>query len=104
MEWKTILPANHESIRHEGAMGYIDKLNMIVNWSGIMPSPIFGEASEIQKQLSCWQLNNNDGFMNILFEGDDVPQTDCLFVSVKDSNELLLIHTDGIWKLTIYDL
>ena len=104
MEWKTILPANHESIRHEGAMGYIDKLNIIVNWSGIVPSPIFGEASEIQKQLSCWQLNNNDGFVNILFEGDDVPQTDCVFVSVKDSKDLLLIHTDGIWKLTLYDL
>ena len=103
MEWKTILPENHESIRHEGAMGYIDKLNMIVNWSGIMPSPIFGEASEIQKQLSCWHLSVDDGFMNILFEGDDVPQTDCVFVSVKDSKDLLLIHTDGIWKLTIYD-
>lgn len=104
MEWKTILPANHESIRYEGAMGYIDKLNMIVNWSGIVPSPIFGEASEIQKQLSCWQLNNNDGFLNILFEGDDVPQTNCVFVSVNDSNELLLIHTEGIWKLSVYDI
>jgi hypothetical protein len=103
MEWKTILPASHESIRHEGAMGYIDKLNMIVNWSGILPSPIFGEASEIQKQLSCWHLSEDDGFMNILFEGDDVPQTDCVFVSVKDLKDLLLIHTDGIWKLTIYD-
>ena len=104
MEWKTILPANHESIRHEGAMGYIDNLNMIVNWSGIVPSPIFGEASEIQKQLSCWQLNNADGFNNIMFDGDDVPQTDCVFVSVKDSNELLLIHTEGVWKLSVYDL
>jgi hypothetical protein len=85
-------------------MGYIDKLNMIVNWSGIVPSPIFGEASEIQKQLSCWHLSEDDGFMNILFEGDDVPQTDCVFVSVKDSNELLLIHTEGIWKLSVYDL
>jgi hypothetical protein len=104
MEWKTILPANHESIRHERAMGYIDKLNMIVNWSGIVPSPIFSEASEIQKQLSCWHLSKDNGFMNILFEGDDVPQTDCVFVSVKDSKELLLIHTEGIRKLSVYDL
>ena len=104
MEWKTILPANHESIRHEGTMGYIDKLNMIVNWSGIVPSPIFGEAAEIQKQLSCWQLNNTDGFNNIMFDGDDVPQTDCVFVPVKDSNELLLIHAEGIWKLSVYDI
>ena len=104
MKWKEILTANHESIRHEGAIGVIEKLNLIINWAGIIPSPTFGVEAEKQSLLSAWQLTNKEGFKNISFEGDLPPLTEGTFVSISNTNCLLYIHSEGIWKLTINDI
>ncbi len=104
MTWKEILIANHESIRHEGAMGYIEKYNLVVNWAGIIPSPTFGIEAEKQSLLSAWQLSNNEGFRNMSFEVDLPPLIGGAFVSIPNSNCLLFIHSEGIWKLTINDI
>jgi len=103
MEWTTLLTPNHESIRHEGAMGYIEKLNMIVNWAGIIPSPLFGQEATNVQQLSCWNLDSSDGFKSMNFEGEHPPFTGGYFQAIPGSNELLYIHPDNIWKLTVYD-
>ncbi|MHA8067576.1 hypothetical protein V7S76_12960 [Aquirufa sp. ROCK2-A2] len=103
LEWKTILPANHESIRHEGPMGFIEELNLVVNWGGQVPSPIFGKDPEIQNRLSGWQLSNNKGFLDMKFDGEIPPLTEGIFISIKDSKELLYNHSQGIWKLVIND-
>jgi tetratricopeptide (TPR) repeat protein len=104
MTWKKILSANHESIRHEGAIGVIEKLNLIINWAGIIPSPTFGVEAEKLALLSAWQLTNKEGFKNISFEGDLPPLTEGTFVSISNTNCLLYIHSEGIWKLTINDI
>ena len=104
MEWKNILPANHESLRHEGAMGYIAKLNLVVNYAGNIPSPTFGVEAEKQSSMSCWQLENESGFNFINYEGIIPPMTEGSFVSISNSNYLLYIHSEGIWTLTINDL
>ena len=103
MEWTTLLTPNHESIRHEGAMGYIEKLNMIVNWAGIIPSPLFGQEATNVQQLTCWNLDSSDGFKSMNFEGEHPPFTGGYFQTIHGSNELLYIHPDNIWKLTVYD-
>ena len=104
LEWKTILPANHESIRHEGPMGFIEELNLVINWGGQVPSPIFGKDPEIQNRLSGWQLSNNKGFLDMKFDGEIPPLTEGTFISIKDSKELLYNHSQGIWKLVINDI
>lgn len=104
MEWKTILPANHSSIRHEGAIGIIEKLNLVVNWAGIIPSPTFGVEAEKQQLMSCCKITKTEGFKNIKFEGELPPLTEGAFGSIADSNDLLYFHVEGIWKLTINDL
>ena len=101
MTWKEILAANNETIRHEGAIGNIEKLNLIINWAGIIPSPTYGVEAEKQPLLSAWQLTNTEGFRNISFEGDLPPFTEGTFVSISNTNCLLYIHNEGIWKLTI---
>lgn len=104
LEWKTLLEPNHESIRHEGAMGFIEELNLVVNWAGQVPSPVLGKDPELQKRLSVWQLSNSKGFKDLKFEGEIPPLTEGIFISVKDSNELLYNHKDGLWKLVVNDL
>ena len=104
MEWKSILPSNHSSIRHEGAMGFVSSLNLIVNWAGTIPSPTFGVEAEKQSLMSCWQLDKENGFKSIDFEGEIPPLTEGSFVTINDSNYILLIHNEVIWKLSIYDL
>ena len=103
MSWNVILPSTHLSIRHEGVIGYIEDLDLIVNWAGSIPSPIFGIEAELQNKLSCWQLSDTKGFKNTLFEGDLPPLNNGSFISIAGSHELLLNHKDGIWKLTIHD-
>jgi hypothetical protein len=104
MTWKEILFANHESIRHEGAMGFVNKLNLIVNWAGIIPSPTYGVEAEKQSLLSCWKLANPSGFKNLNFEGEIPPMMEGSFISITDSNCLFYIHSEGIWKLTINNI
>ena len=104
MEWKTVLHSNHESIRHEGAFGFIHKLNLVLNWAGIVPSPTFGVEAEKQSSMSCWQLENESGFNFINYEGIIPPMTEGSFLSVNYANNIFYIHDEGIWKLSIYDL
>jgi hypothetical protein len=101
MTWKETLSANNETIRHEGAIGFIEKLNLIINWAGIIPSPTFGVEAEKQSLLSTWQLTNTEGFKNLSFEGDLPTLAVGTFVSISNSNYLLYIHSEGIWKLTV---
>ena len=104
MKWKTVLHSNHESMRHEGAFGFIHELNLVLNWAGIVPSPKFGVEAEKKSSMSCWQLENESGFHFINYEGIIPPMTEGAFVSILNSNYLLYVHTEGIWKLSINDL
>ena len=104
MKWKKVLSPNHETIRHEGAIGFLASLGLLINWAGIIPSPTFGVEAEKQSIMSCWQLSNSSGFKNLGFEGDLPPLTEGSFVSVSLSNYLFYIHSEGIWKLTINDI
>lgn len=101
MEWEERLSPNHESIRHEGAMGYIESLNCVINWSGSVPSPVFGQESITVQQLTCWNPENPEGFRVLEFSGDIPPLTGGYFQSIPGKKELLYIHPGGIWKLTI---
>jgi hypothetical protein len=103
MKWKKVLSPNHETIRHEGAIGFLASFGLLINWAGIIPSPTFGVEAEKQSIMSCWQLSNSSGFKNLGFEGDLPPLTEGSFVSVSLSNYLFYIHSEGIWKLTIND-
>jgi len=103
MNWKSILASNHISVRHEGSMGYVDSLGIIINWGGIIPSPQYGIEAKHQKIMSCWRVSDEDGFKKIDFKGDIPPLTGGAFNSIIGSNELLLNHKDGIWKLSLDD-
>ncbi|MFN6260067.1 MAG: hypothetical protein ACK4ZG_03695 [Bacteroidota bacterium] len=103
MEWREQLPSNHGSIRHEGAMGYIEPINCIVNWSGTIPSPIFGQEATTVQLLTCWRTENSDGFNLLEYSGDIPPYTGGYFQSIPRTSELLYIHAAGIWKLIIND-
>jgi hypothetical protein len=103
MEWETLLPANHNTIRHEGAIGYLPQLKLVLNWGGVIPSPEFEVDSANQNKLTCWNLDNPNGFKDMHFEGI-MPQTSPgLFVLVDNQNYLLFMCDNGIWKLSIDD-
>ena len=104
MKWSETQSANNASIIHEGAMGFVASLNLVVNWAGIIPSPTFGVEAEKQSLLSTWQLTNTKSFKKLSFDGDIPPLTEGSFVSISNSNYLLYIHSEGIWTLTINDL
>ena len=101
LEWKTVLSSNHESLRHEGSIGYIEKLNLVINWAGVIPSPVFGKEAIAQKKMSCWNLTNKDGFKDLKFEGDIPPLTGGYFVQIPRQDRLLLIHQEGFWILEL---
>ena len=101
MEWQIVLSPNHESLRHEGAFGCIDKYNLVVNWGGIIPSPVFGQEGITQDKLSCWVLDNKEGFKHLKFEGDIPPLTGGYFIQITNEEKLLFIHQEGTWVLTI---
>ena len=101
LKWKPILFPNHESFHHEGIMGYIRKLNIVVNWAGSIPSPIFGQEAIPQEKLSCWELSNKEGFKQLKFEGKVPPLTGGYFVQISNEEKLFFIHQEGIWILKI---
>jgi tetratricopeptide (TPR) repeat protein len=103
MEWKTILPANHNTIIHEGTYGYVPLKNLIINWGGILPPPKFGVDAEIQKKLTCWNPDNVNGFKNLDCIGEIPPLSIGTFVSLATLPCLFLTTDSGIWKLTIND-
>jgi len=104
MEWKTILPANEESIRHEGAMGYIEKYNMVVNWAGNIPSPKFGQEATIVNHGSSWKLEEDKGFKLMNFEGDIFPSSGGYFISFPENEFLLYKINEEIYKLELTSL
>ena len=101
MEWKTILPANQESIRHEGAMGYIAKLNLVVNYAGNIPSPKFGQEAIVSIDCSIWELKDNSVFKSISFEGDAIPAGGGYFIALPETNWLLYKINEEIYKLEL---
>ena len=103
MQWKTILPANHNSIVHEGAFGFVPLKNMVVNWGGIIPSPEFGVDAAIQNKMTCWNLDNTNGFKNMNALGEMPPLSGGAFVSLQTLPYLFFTTEEGIWKLTIND-
>jgi tetratricopeptide (TPR) repeat protein len=103
MKWNEIISANDQTILHEGSMGFVTSLNLMVNWSGIIPSPKFGVDAEKQAIMTCWLLNNSKGLKKLNYEGDLPPMLGGYFASISNSNYLLYLHSDGIWKLLIND-
>lgn len=104
MEWKNILPANHESLRHEGAMGYIAKLNLIVNYAGNIPSPKFGQEAIVSIDCSILELKDNSVFKSISFEGDAIPAGGGYFIALPKTNWLLYKINEEIYKLELTSL
>jgi Galactose oxidase, central domain len=101
MEWKTVLYANHESIRHEGAIGYIDKHNIVVNWAGNIPSPKFGQDAIVSMSCSIWDLKNNSVFKSIIIEGETIPASGGYFIALPQTNLLLYKVNEEIYKFEI---
>lgn len=101
MNWKTILPANHSSIRHEGAMGFVSCLNLIVNWGGRIPSPEFGKDAVNCEQCSCAVLSENPDFKHLEFTGEYPPFSGGSFQMIPGSPTLLFMRQDGIWKFDL---
>jgi hypothetical protein len=104
MTWKEILAANHDSIRHEGAFGFLENIDLVVNWGGNIPSPTFGKEAEPVELCSCAHIKGDFIFKNLIFTGDLPPFSGGFFQSVGDLPELLLFHQDGIWKLELNTL
>jgi hypothetical protein len=104
MEWKSILPINHHSIRHEGSMGYVEIGNFIVNWAGTIPTPKFGQDAIISSQLSSWKLNLEDGFRTMNYEGNIIPAGGGYFIAMPENNFLFYIINDEIYKLELTSL
>jgi len=104
MTWKEILAANHESIRHEGAFGFVENIDLVVNWGGNIPSPTFGKEAEPVELCSCAHIKGDFIFKNLIFTGDLPPISGGFFQSVGDLPELLLFHQDGIWRLELTSL
>jgi hypothetical protein len=103
MEWKTVMPANHKTIRHEGAFGFVENIGLVVNWGGNIPSPTFGKDAEPVELCSCAFISGDFDFKNLNFSGDLPPFSGGFFQSVRDLPELLLFHQDGIWRLGLVD-
>lgn len=103
MKWETLLSPNHASIRHEGVMGHMEPVDMVFNWSGTIPSPVFGQEAAAIHKLTCWTLGDSGGFKEIDFDGDIPPLAGGYFQPIKGKNELLFVHPENIWKLTLHD-
>ena len=100
-EWKTVMPANHKTIRHEGSMGFIPESNLIVNWGGTIPSPEFGIDAMNCEQCSCAVLSENTDFKNLEFKGEYPPFSGGYFQMIPGLPILFFIHQDGIWKFDV---
>jgi tetratricopeptide (TPR) repeat protein len=103
MEWRTVMSSNHNTIRHEGSMGYIADSNLVVNWGGTIPSPEFGTEAFNCEQCSCAVLSENTAFKNLEFKGEYPPSSGGYFQMIPGLRALLFIHQDGIWKFELND-
>ena len=101
MEWTNILPANHHSIRHNGLKGYNSKLGVFVNWGGSIPPSKHGENTDEINMLSTWNYPSSNGFKETVFKGDIPPLSGGNFVDIPNTNDLLFMHSEGCWKLSL---
>ena len=98
MQWTNILSANHESIRHQGAFVINRHSSFAFNWAGSILSPIFGEPNEEVALLSVLNMKNASlGFMDCSFIGDTPPLSGGRLMEILNTNDILLIHEEGIW-------
>ena len=103
MQWKTILPANHNTIVHEGIFGFVPLKNLVINWGGIIPSPEFSVDAVLQNKMTCWNLDDRNGFKKMNVLGEMPPLSGGAFVSLQTLPYLFFTTEKGIWKLTIND-
>jgi hypothetical protein len=101
LEWKTIIPANYNTIRHEGALGVVPDLNLIVNWGGTIPSPEFGIEAVNCEQCTCAILSDSNDFKYLAFTGAHPPFSGGYFQSIPSLPSFLFVHPDGIWKFDL---
>jgi hypothetical protein len=104
MDWQEVLPSNHDSIQHEGAMGYIEEIDVVVNFSGNIPSPIFGQEAATVNQCSIWKLKFGKGFKNLKIESDIQPAGGGNFVSFPANKFLLYKINEEIYKFELTSL
>jgi hypothetical protein len=101
LEWKTIIPANYNTIRHEGALGVVPDLNLIVNWGGTIPSPEFGIEAVNCEQCTCAILSESNDFKYLEFTGAHPPFLGGYFQAIPSLPSFLFVHPDGIWKFDL---
>lgn len=100
MQWTPRLDANHPTLQHEGAMGWLHH-GLVVNWGGYIPAPRFGEEATECLSMSAWRLDKQDGFQRLSFSGDIPPVRGERFVQLPGGKSLLLLHGEGMWQLTL---
>lgn len=98
MNWQEVLPSNHDSIQHEGAMGYFQEIDAVVNFSGNIPSPIFDKDAATVNQCSIWKLKFGKGFKTLNIESDIQPAAGGTFVSFPANKFLLYKINEEIYK------
>ena len=103
MQWKTILPANHNTIVHEGIFGFVPLKNLVINWGGIIPSPEFSVDAVLQNKMTCWNLDDRNGFKKMNVLGEMPTLSGGALVSLQTLPYLFFTTEKGIWKLTIND-
>jgi hypothetical protein len=101
MDWQQVLPSNHDSIRHEGVMGYIHEIDAVVNFLGNIPSPIFGQETVPVNQFSIWNLKSKKGFKQLYFENESYPKDGGYFFSFPQNKFLFYKVNEEIFKLEI---
>jgi len=101
MQWTPRLDANHPTLQHEGAMGWLEHHGVVVNWGGQIPAPRYGEEATECDSMSAWRPDKQDGFQLLSFSGDIPPPRGGRFVQLPDGQSLLLLHGDGMWKMTL---
>jgi tetratricopeptide (TPR) repeat protein len=99
MAWRNVLPANHASIRHEGAFGINRRCQLAFNWAGSIPSPIDRKPATEVEDLSVLDLSNPlMGFRRCFFEGDTPPLAGGRLIEVPGADSVLLLHASGLWE------
>ena len=51
--------------------------------------------------LSTWNYPSSNGFKETVFNGDIPPLSGGNFVEIPNSNNLLFMHSEGCWKLSL---
>jgi hypothetical protein len=104
MHWHEVLRSNHDSIRHEGAMGYIQEYDTLVNWRGTIPTPKFGQELTTVDHCSSWNLKDEKGFKSLNYEGDIIPSSGGYFSCINEKHCLLYTTKEEMYRLEIISL